>query len=228
MGLWPSAACIEDLPDPVVIEGLIGYWSFDEGSGLTARDVSGHDRIGNLVLGASWTADGRVGSALHVDGTGARVEASIPGFGTSSFSASTWVRSTMPAPQARVVGAVFEAGYAFLDFGDAPFEAVDSAGGYWDLFGELPPIDDGAWHHLGFVVDRDVSKRARLFIDGALALQDNAENPSTGSFGDPAASYVFLIGAQNPNLAVTGDIDEVRLYGRALSDAEMAILGERP
>jgi hypothetical protein len=44
-------------------EGLVGYWSFDEGSGDTVHDYSGHGNHGT-VYGANWVT-GRSGSALE-------------------------------------------------------------------------------------------------------------------------------------------------------------------
>lgn len=37
--------------------GLRGYWRFDEGTGTTARDRTGHGQTGTLVEGANWTTN---------------------------------------------------------------------------------------------------------------------------------------------------------------------------
>lgn len=47
-------------------DGLIAYWSFDEGSGDIAYDGSGHGNDGT-IYGASWTS-GVSGHALSFDG----------------------------------------------------------------------------------------------------------------------------------------------------------------
>lgn len=47
--------------------GLVGYWNFDEGSGIIAHDISGNGNNGTIT-GAAWTV-GKVGSgALQFDG----------------------------------------------------------------------------------------------------------------------------------------------------------------
>ncbi|MCW5809607.1 MAG: hypothetical protein KIT84_01225 [Labilithrix sp.] len=50
---------------PDVLDGLIGYWAFDEGSGQTARDGAGASD--GEIAGATWTS-GRYGGALRFDG----------------------------------------------------------------------------------------------------------------------------------------------------------------
>jgi hypothetical protein len=47
-------------------EGLVGYWSFDEGEGTIAHDYSGNSNDGT-IYGATWV-DGKVGKALSFDG----------------------------------------------------------------------------------------------------------------------------------------------------------------
>jgi prepilin-type N-terminal cleavage/methylation domain-containing protein len=56
------------------VQGLVGYWPFDEGSGTTAKDYSGNGNNGTLcngttcgVQGPTW-AIGKVGGALSFDG----------------------------------------------------------------------------------------------------------------------------------------------------------------
>ena len=47
---------------------LVGYWSFDEGSGAIAKDGSGNGNDGTLENGTAWT-DGKFGYAVQFDGT---------------------------------------------------------------------------------------------------------------------------------------------------------------
>jgi len=48
-------------------EGLVGYWSFDEGSGTIVHDSSGNDNDGTIFGGVQWV-DGISGKALNFDG----------------------------------------------------------------------------------------------------------------------------------------------------------------
>src|SRR6266498_470903 len=47
--------------------GLVGYWSFDDGTGTIAGDSSGNDNTATLINGPIWTS-GEIGGALSFDG----------------------------------------------------------------------------------------------------------------------------------------------------------------
>lgn len=47
--------------------GLVAAYSFDEGAGTTVTNVSGNGNTG-VISGATWTTEGRFGSALSFDG----------------------------------------------------------------------------------------------------------------------------------------------------------------
>ncbi len=52
--------------------GLVGAYAFDAGSGTVATDLSGKGNTGEII-GATWTTQGRFGSALRFHGTGQAV-----------------------------------------------------------------------------------------------------------------------------------------------------------
>ena len=60
------------IPEDTFTRGLVAYWSFDEGAGDIAYDISGN---GNncTIYGAKWTK-GKYGSALQFDGVDDYVE----------------------------------------------------------------------------------------------------------------------------------------------------------
>ena len=81
--------------------GLLGHWTFDEGSGNTAGDSSGNEKHGALVPvspdGPGWTTEGRLDGALEFDGVDDYVDfgdvlndidIQIP------FTVSTWVKTS--------------------------------------------------------------------------------------------------------------------------------------
>lgn len=215
-----------------LVSGLAARWAFDEGSGEVVSDTSGHGVHGEIDGGAEWVS-GVWGSALYFDGSGTPVTA--PGtsteFGDSSFSGAAWVRAgAAQVPQSRIIGRGFGmTAYIFLNFGNGnPFtEFRDSLSNAWDVSAADVNIGDEAWHHIGFVLDRNTSV-ITIFVDGVA--EDSRPIDSLGVFGDPSAQDEFLIGAQNgnPATAMKGDIDEVWIYTRALTDEEMATLYQGP
>ena len=51
------------------VDGLVAYWDFDEGSGNTAKDISGNGHDGELVGDTEWTNDGYFCGGLVFDGS---------------------------------------------------------------------------------------------------------------------------------------------------------------
>jgi hypothetical protein len=218
-----------------LVSALAARWAFDEGTGKAVRDTSGHGVDAEIDRGAE-SVSGVWGSALFFDGSGTPVTA--PGdstrFGDASFSGAAWVRAgAAQVPQSRIIGRGFDVtgpgGYIFLNFGDGnPFtEFRDSLSAAWDVSADGVNLGDEAWHHIGFVLDRSASV-ITIFVDGVR--EESRAIDSTGVFGDPNTQDEFLIGAQNgnPATAMKGDIDEVWIYTRALTDADMAALYQGP
>jgi RHS repeat-associated protein len=75
--------------------------------------------------------------------------------------------------------------------------------------------DDGTWHHATVTLKDGM---ARLYVDGAFLLQDTY---------DPLSDEddVLVIGGRS---SLNGQIDELRIYDRALSAAEIATLAGVP
>ena len=70
--------------------GLVGHWTFDDGKGSIARDVSGRGNHGTVMGGAKWT-QGIIGGALEFDGMDDFV--SIPNESKFDITGSVTVRS---------------------------------------------------------------------------------------------------------------------------------------
>ena len=81
----------------VSTDSLVGYWKFDEGTGILAADSSGHGNHGTLTGGPTWSADPTNNIsfinpyALDFDGTDDRIEiTSTFGLGSTNITLSTW------------------------------------------------------------------------------------------------------------------------------------------
>src|SRR3989449_10584839 len=86
---------------------------------------------------------------------------------------------------------------------------------YTTLFRSSPlAYNDGDWHHAAAVLR---SGLVRLYVDGALVAQDTT-NPITSV----RASTQTVVGRIASDFA--GDIDEVFVFSRALTDAEIGAL----
>ncbi len=197
--------------------GLVAAYSFNEGSGTTALDVSGNGHPGTLV-GAAWTPNGRYGGAVLLDGTASRVD--LGGLGTfyqGGFTLEAWVKkATDTKKDVAVVGTwtgTAAGPMIWVDHVDGRYRLTANQGleNYLDS-GQSPVAD--TWQHLTATYDGSV---ARFYIDGT----EVASRTITGGFG---SANTWRIGAYetNPTGFFDGAIDEVRIYSRALSAAEIA------
>jgi hypothetical protein len=188
--------------------GLAGWWKLDDGSGTSAADSSGNGKTGTLVNAPTWTT-GNINGALTFNGTNQQV--SIPSLGLSSvFSFSFWVKSTYGTGSEMFSIGNFiycEANYSAGDIAACSPDAsthVITAGG----------LMDGNWHHVAYV-STGAAATQLMYVDGTLQGTVTATpNLSGGS--------TATIASQNGSNYFHGTIDDVRVYNRALSAAEVA------
>ena len=87
--------------------GLVGCWTFDEGSGTTAYDSSGNGNDGTLVLADNAVSDawvsGKYGSALSFDGVDDYVALAEQPPITDGFTFCAWVKRNGDSPATQEV-----------------------------------------------------------------------------------------------------------------------------
>jgi len=198
--------------------GLVGWWRFDEGSGTVAGDSSGNGNDGT-VYGTTWV-DGKYGKALSFDGIDDYVNipasASLQSF--DEFSISFWMYPT--AGGDGYYRHIFDKGWnipsSFVVFieptATAPyslyFYIMDSTGGK-AAAKSFPSLND--WYHVVATFKRN--DKVRLYINAV-----GVEGASTLDEALSLDSWIRL--AQDTN-DFQGVLDEVRIYNRALSAAEV-------
>jgi hypothetical protein len=196
--------------------GLVAAYSFDEGTGSVAGDLSGNGNAG-AVSNATWTT-GRYGGALSFNGTSSSVN--LPALGTfysGGFTLEAWVKkaSTTQVDKA-VVG-------SWTGDGGGPMVWIDHIQGHYYLTlnkGLSNYLDSGAtpnagtWQHVAATYD---GTTARFYVDGALV----ASKPFSGSVGDANSWRIGAYGSSATGF-FDGTIDEVRIYNRALAASEIA------
>ena len=222
----PSDAGAATEAAPPVDPTLAGYWNFDEGTGTTALDSSGHGNNGVLQGGAGW-GPGRVGNhCLALMSAGAFVDIPETVVDTSKpYSVSAWVQLTVATGNQTVVSIDGNVDSAF-------FFKQHSAGSFTL---EVRASDDvsapvaasamasaqtvaGSWYYFTGVFD---GSTVALYVDGAVN-SSAAFGTAWRAFGHTAVGRSKFTGADAD--FVTGYIDEVRMYSRALSAPEVQAL----
>lgn len=208
-------------------DGLIAYWPFD-------GDLRSADTSGSLV----GTARGKnpkfivtpFGQGISLDGSSWIEVADRAPFdvGDGEFTVAAWIR-----PRAMVQsGIVCLGGYNYrhgwlVDMpydsgifrietsnqGNAPNGTVQSQPG---------ALQPNIWQHVAAVVRRGAHP-TRLFINGKQVAEGMIKD---ADLDNPQAK--LQIGRIEGGQLFHGDIDEVRIYRGALSDAEIAKLAEPP
>ncbi|HYE04334.1 MAG TPA: LamG domain-containing protein [Planctomycetota bacterium] len=203
--------------------GLVGYWKFDEGFGNVARDSSAQANPGALSGVASWSTEAAATDhdnprSMRFDGgSGSVIAQDIPAYGiTGDITIAAWVKRDGTARNdyilTRNTGPVWD--YLFyIDNTDHLQFWADSIGGH----GSAGTIADTAWHHVA--VTR-IGALGTFYIDGVADAQTFS---NANAFAD-SAGMLMHIGSEDGNQYYKGLMDEVRLYARGLSAAEIANL----
>jgi len=206
-------------------QGPVAAWSFNEGTGTTAEDMTGDGNTATIE-GAEW-ARGKYEDALKFDGEDDVVKVpNSPEFDlTEGFSLEAWVRPESESNQwapilAKEMGggkATEELAWWLYDGGEksnVPFGGNGpTAGKEEEAIAEDPlPID--VWSHLALIYD---GFQLRLYVDGNLV--DCSDVPAQTP---PTTEGELQIGAATEHGDYfDGRIDEVRLYNRALTVQEI-------
>lgn len=191
--------------------GLVGYWPFDEGHGTQAGDFSGNGRNGTLINSPQWVA-GKVGGALDFNGSTTYVELPTEPTLTNNFTLSAWIyrRSTS--------GRILDKG----NIGTDPSGAIEWTPGSLvpnnstsATVSTSPPLNE--WVHVAVTFS---SGTVRFYQNGQFISQSNMDWTSFTAH----ATHIWKIGrrASAADANFNGLIDEVRMYNRVLSDAEVA------
>lgn len=211
--------------------GLVGWWPGDG----SVQDIVGH-HDGILRGGATANAPGYVGQAFGFDGTNDYVEIpDSPAFHLTNLSVEVWVRfDTYQVPgtsaytnQQYIVFKQNSAAFEFEGFaltkdhdpqGDVFLWEVASPGGVLIRIDSVNTVVTGAWYHVVGVRGPDYVK---LYMNGHLEAQTNVDFPQ--DYGSNPL-YFGTSGQAYYDRRLHGQLDEVSLYNRALSAAEVSAL----
>jgi Concanavalin A-like lectin/glucanases superfamily/Galactose oxidase-like, Early set domain/Bacterial Ig domain/Glyoxal oxidase N-terminus/Galactose oxidase, central domain len=196
--------------------GLVGAWSFDEGAGLAAGDSSTKANHA-VVSGATWTSDAKFGSALSFDGTNDRVDiadsASLDL--TTGMTLEAWVKPTSTSGWRTALLKERPGGLAYALYasdGTRPTGLVNVDGGDVGPSGTAG-LGIGAWTHIATTFDGTTQ---RLFVNGV-----QVSTRATAGSMLTSANPLRIGGNAIWNEWFAGVIDEVRVYDRALTAAQI-------
>lgn len=232
-----TVACLLAAPmnlSAAINEGLVAHYAFENANNL-GLDSSGN---GHDLSGSGSRQDGVKGGALGLDGFSSfEVSNSEPFDTVSDFTWSTWfqVEDDFPgailskSPEGWLAGskALFKGEESFLGFDIGFVGAAEYEG----------EIQDGQWHHavvVGHFPEDDPVGFFELYVDGRLVSEvegdlEEVDEPDESIFrvggGSPGGFDPEVDGEEFPEPnTFFGNLDEVRIYERALEPNEVVEL----
>lgn len=210
----------------VVTDGLLAYYKLDDGSGTTAADWTGNGNTGTLTnMSGAWTT-GKIGGCLQFDGSNDHVQTANDAVKmqiSGDYSTSVWI---YPDASQKVWAGIYSrtdpsgaTNHWNLQFDNSANRnlIIYHGSSQWQIGARLADVA-GAWHHIGVVRN---GTTMTIYLDGVVirtATWTNGAVSGNGHLnigGDRTASSSYVY---------KGLIDDLRIYDRALTPAEMQTL----
>jgi Concanavalin A-like lectin/glucanases superfamily len=236
---WTS--CVHAAPT-----GLVGNWHMDREKGQSLIDSSPYVVNGTLGTNASANVDDPTWSLRRFDTAALKFNGSENDYvrvprGTSThlepskITVEAWIKPEKPADPTILPYIVAKglsdknnycafASYAVYLVENRPVFYISDGENYYESpYG--PIVTDGKWHHVVGTYDRAA---LRLYVDG---VEIGAGTPQTQPIYYNYPYKDLIIGdadgttgpCKDYNSTYSGDIDEVRIWNRALTTSEVAL-----
>jgi hypothetical protein len=205
--------------------GLVAGFRFSEGTGTTTADSSGGGNTGVLVSTPVWST-GKYGGGLTFDGS----DSVDVGNGSSlqltgSMTLSAWIKiNAQPGDDGTIVGKLAGAGWQLKTSPDTGVRTaaiqISSNGSNSIQRYSSTILTTGTWYHLAGVYNA-ATKALDIYVNGVLDNGDLAGTIPSAQFNAPVNVNIAQR-TGNPGLFnFLGTIDEVHIFNRALTAAEI-------
>ncbi len=225
-------------PTHPLSRGLVGWWLFNEGAGSRLSDISGlgnHGTLTDMDPATDWVGSLH-GGALDFDGTDDFVSVGndrslndLP-----ALTVSAWVNLRADGNLESVVSKAATGGTGARDLlGQSTVNrlrfAIDRSAGDLEV---RSTVGDGyvlaEWHHYAVAWDGTfTATNVRMYRDG-VELGHSLDTDGSGDAVSDAALPLNIGSLRTNSFRLDGQIDDVRIYNRALSVDEVRQLFEDP
>lgn len=231
----PPSSTTTTPPTVDITTGLLAFYSFDG----NANDVSGNNRNGTAIGGLAYTTNrtGTANKAAIFDGVDDGVDTPYTQSDLLEFTVSVWVKTDLGIVPGVNPSAIIQ--NRNTSTGRSIGLSYDRSDGAWEigLDADFTKIvrrtvytNPNAWRHIVGVWTGTGSAinngQFKLYINGVLQTTSSI---SLGSGGIPfSASGTMKIGYHQPwNTYFRGSLDDLRIYNRALTDAQVQALANQ-
>ena len=208
----PNSVAAATLSKPPNNLGLVGYWSFNEGTSTQATDFSGRGKTGTFAGSVSWVS-GKLGTGVSTgNSTSDKITTDVD-IG-SDWTASVWFKYPLTS-----TGSTWHTLFRgsndhqiIVQRSTMQLGMYDNAGGTaFRTSGFVMSTLSSGWHHIATVGHDTVQD---FYIDGVFVGDSDVKSTTN----------IQNIGNCPCNNQNWGQFDEVRIYDRALTAAEVAAL----
>jgi hypothetical protein len=211
-------------------DSLIGHWTFDEPT-LWTQDLSRGQRdclLRSKGPTRAFTEEGRFGGAMDLSAQGWLIcaQSTVSTAAPAAMTVAAWVKlHSFPAVHAALVTRQLNKDhhdYFFLGFAGNKLRLGSAL--WSETVLQPAPLALERWFHVAFTHDRD--GQVRLFLDGEVVARRKMPHTERG---DVTSNLTIGAGQFGRNQwqvrqKLDGVVDEVRVYDRALSPGEIAVL----
>ena len=220
MAVSMAIAAMFSTPAAAQSAGLVAAYAFDEGAGTTAADNSGTGNNGTLINGATWSTTAKFGAAASFDGSNDRID--VPDSSsldlTAGMTLEAWVRPTANGSYRTVLLKEVTGELAYALYAADSDHGGRSSG--WNRIGNISHFADGT----SALPLNTYSHIAVTYNGSSLVFYVNGvATRSTAVTGNIQTSTMPLRIGGNTIWGeyFQGQIDELRVYNRALSQNEI-------
>ncbi len=217
----------------IVNDGLVAHWKFDENGAVTALDflkanpaaLQDTASMSNASLPTLTVPDP---GSLALDGINDYAQINAPTSAlslTTSFTVAAWVRRATTGTYDAIYDSGTQANKWWIFIADGSAGKVNHLGfgerGVAEVYSTASIVDTN-WHHVVVEKNGDGANNILFFVDGVASGQGSA-----GTVTAPSGSArigALLEGSVSAQFG--GNIDDLRLYNRALTAAEVARLAQ--
>lgn len=198
----------------------IAHWKFNENIGTWAADSSGNNLTGGLTNGPVWTTIGcKYDNCLNFDGANDYVDFGDPALLSLNrdFTLMAWVKpDTASSPRGIISHGL---GEWYLRFNNASASNKLHFLESWtaNILDSTATIPTGQWTHAAVTVSNGATATVTLYINGSAS----GATTTTRTLNDGAEKVTVGADRQGTSERFDGLIDDVRIYNKALTPAEI-------
>ena len=206
---------------------LVAWWKLDEGNGTSVVDWSGNNHHGKFTAGQVEWVEGIDGGALQFPDGWVEMTEFEGILGTQNRTVTAWINTTQSGDFVSW-GVTTEDGQKWIfcvnhNADNGTFEAprTEVAGGY--IIGSTI-LADGQWHHVASVLESFGPPSVmdiKLYVDGEQDVISGSQAVDIDTVGDGRTVW---LGEGHHGRLFPGQLDDVRIYNKALTKDEIKLL----